>query len=454
MTKNIPGLPVWSQFNQISPSNFDPGTAYVVADLHLMDNREPFIFKTNDFGATWTAISGGLPQTHPLDYTKSIAENPNKKGMLFAGTGHAFYFSMDDGAHWKHFNDGLPPAPVSWITIQKNYHDVVISTYGRGLFIMPDITVLEATGQTTPPPGTTQLFPPRAGIRNARNGQAEFEFTIATAPDGPVQMEILDPAGKVIRKSQNVTAHVGINRATWNLQLDPPTLVGLRTTPPENPHIWDELRFQNRDTRGITHWGITAGTGIPLAAPGKYQVRLTIAGKPFTAPFEVVKDPAVGASDADLVESSTMQMRIRDDITTTSDIVNRIEVMRKQLEDAKKANAAKADVVKGISDMDKKLLDVELQLVTRSEMLSDDKYFPEAYKVYMNLIWFSGAVGQGAQDEAGGVDFKPTDTQTQVLAIIEKKLAAAKTAFTGVTTTDVAAFNTWAASHGVAPLGK
>jgi hypothetical protein len=445
------GLPVWAQFNQISPSNFDPGTAYVVADLHLMDNREPFIYKTTDFGATWTKINGDIPHGHPLDYMMSIAENPNKKGMIFAGTGHAFYYSMDDGAHWKQFKTGLPPAPVSWITIQKNYHDVVISTYGRGLYIMPDITVLENTGQTTPPPATTQLFPPRAGIRNARNGSAEFEFTLAKAPDGPVQMEILDPAGKLLKKLQ-VSAHDGLNKATWNLQMDGPVLVALRTTPPENPHIWEEPRFLNRDTRGITHWGITAGTGVPLAAPGKYQVRMTIDGKPYTAPFQIVKDQAIAASDADLVESSTMQIQIRDDITSTSDIVNRIEVMRKQLEDAKKANAAKAAVVKGIDDMDKKLYGVELQLVTKSEMLSDDKYFPEAYKVYMNLIWFSGAVGQGASDEAGGVDFKPTDTQHQVLVLLEKALAKAKTDFGVVTTTDVPAFNTWAAANGLKPL--
>jgi photosystem II stability/assembly factor-like uncharacterized protein len=85
VTKNITGITALGTVTQISPSNFDPGTAYVAFDTHLVDDRKPYLYKTNDFGATWTKISGGLPQTHPLGRTKSIAENPNKKGMLFAG---------------------------------------------------------------------------------------------------------------------------------------------------------------------------------------------------------------------------------------------------------------------------------------------------------------------------------------------------------------------------------
>jgi hypothetical protein len=124
-------------------------------------------------------------------------------------------------------------------------------------------------------------------------------------------------------------------------------------------------------------------------------------------------------------------------------------VIRKQLEDAKKANSGKADVVKAVDDMDKKLLDVELKLVTRSEMLSDDKYFPEAYKVYMNLIWLSGGIGQGASDEAGGVEYKPTDQQMAALTKLEGQLAGAKAGFDKLAATDIPAFN--AANAGKIP---
>ena len=114
-----------------------------------------------------------------------------------------------------------------------------------------------------------------------------------------------------------------------------------------------------------------------------------------------------------------------------------MEAWRKQIEDQLKANVAK----KALNDLNKAILDVELKLVSRSEMLSDDKYFPEAYKVYMNLIWLSGGVGMGASDEAGSIDYRPTETQMQVLQVIEKDLAAAKAGFDHLLSSTLPAFN-------------
>jgi len=254
-----------------------------------------------------------------------------------------------------------------------------------------------------------------------------------------------------VYRTEQVTMHQGLNGLNWDLRLDPPVLVALRTTPPENPHIWEEPRFQNTDVRRITHWGITPQTGIPMAAPGKYQVRFTIDGKEYTKPFEVIKDPAVEASDADLQLSTATQIQIRDAITQTSRMVNQMEIWRKQLEDQIKANQGKADVVKSLEDMNKKILDVELQLVSRSEMLSDDKYFPEAYKAYMNLIWLSGGVGQGASDEAGSIDYKPTDTQLKVFTTIQGDVEKAQGGYLRLTRTDIPEFNKAMAGK-VAPI--
>jgi len=443
VTRNLKGIPAWSTMSQISPSNFDAGTAYVAIDAHMVDNRQPFIYKTTDFGASWKNITGDLPTGNALDYVMSVAENPNRKGMLFAGTGHAFFYSLDDGGHWVKFNTGLPPAPVSWINVEKRFHDVDISTYGRGLYILPDIEVLEQTGKLTAPTDEDHLFVPGPVFRLARGvyptaadpERPQFQFTVGNA--GPVKMEILDAAGKVIR-TQEVQAHAGLNGAYWDLHLDGPKLVELRTTPPENPHIWDEMRFKGTDIRTITHWGITPTTGIPVAAPGNYQVRFTLDGKPFTQPFSVVKDPEVRTSDADLQASTAMQVRLRDDITETSNMVNQMEIWRKQLQDGAKSDAS--------AKLDTDILACEHQLVTEADMLSDDKHFPVAYHVYMNLIWTSGAVGQGASDEAGGLDFKPTQTQVKVVADIEAKLAAAKADFQHLESTTVPAYNRTAAT--------
>ena len=444
VTKNVKDLPPWGTFTQIWPSTFDAGTVYTSVAFHLMDDRKPYIYKSTDFGATWTKVTGNIPSGNPLDYVLSFSGNPNRQGMLFAGTGRAFYYSMDDGATWARFKDGLPPAPVSWITVEPRFHDVVVSTYGRGLFILPNIAVLEQTGNPATQITSTQILEPSPLFRQARSvfaqtGRPHFTFFMPAAPAAAIDMEILDGAGTVIRRQQ-LSGHQGWNGADWDLRYDAPTLVALKTTPPENPHIWEEPRFQGRDTRTITHWGITPQTGIPMAAPGKYSVRLTIDGKAHLQVFEVLRDPAVATSIEDLTLSTATQVRIRDDITMTSQMVNRMEIWRRQIEDQLKTQASQPAVVKALNDLNKAVLDVELKLVSRSEMLSDDKYFPEAYKVYMNLIWLSGGVGMGASDEAGSIDYRPTETQMQVLGVIEKDLTTAKAGFDKLLSVTLPAF--------------
>jgi hypothetical protein len=297
------------------------------------------------------------------------------------------------------------------------------------------------------------LYEPAPIVRQARSvfqqaNRPHFQLALATAPTGPVKMEIIDAGGTVL-KTQMVSAHAGLNGINWDLTLEPPKLVELLTTPPDNPHIWDEERFKDVQIRRITHWGITSSTGVPMAAPGQYQVRFTVDGTAHTQPFEVIKDPAVASSLEDLQLSTKTQMRIRDDITQTSELVNRMERWRKPIEDQLKANASKPAVVKSLKDLDKAIWDVEVKLVSRSEIHSDDKYFPEAYKVYMNLIWLSGGVGQGAADEAGSIDYKPTDTQMQVLDVIEKELASAKAGLDKLISTDLPAFNKAMAGKGL-----
>jgi photosystem II stability/assembly factor-like uncharacterized protein len=448
LTKNVGGMPPWGTITQIAPSHFDPGTAYVAVDFHLMDNRAPFIFRTADFGQTWTKMTGDLPAVHPLDYVRSIAENPHRRGMLFAGTGHAFYYSLDDGAHWTPLQAGLPAAPVSWIAVQKQSHDVVVSTYGRGLYILDDVTPLEQQASTTT---ALQLFVPRTAIRFARSGRAQFNFSLSAAPSEAVKVEVVDSGGKPVRTMRG-PGYAGLNRVVWDLRYDQPHYVELRTTPPENPRIWDEPRFKGKETRPVTHWGLSPAMVGPLASPGKYSVRVTANGQSATQPFEVMKDPKITSSDADLAASTEMQIRIRDDISQTSDSINGIEVMRRTIEDEKKRNAGKSEVIKVLTEMDGKLQGVEDKLIERSALLSDDKYFQQAYKVYSNLIWLNGAVGTGAGDEAGGADYRPTDTQRTVLQTIEADLAAAKGEYQRVMDGDVANFNKLAPGRGLKPL--
>jgi photosystem II stability/assembly factor-like uncharacterized protein len=450
VTKNVAGMAPWGTIAKIEPSSFDPATAYVVVDYHIMDNRDPFIYKTTDFGQTWTRISDGLPKGHPLAYALSLAENPNRRGMLFAGTGNGFHYSMDDGKTWTQFKDGLPAAPVTWIAVQKEHRDVVVSTYGRGLYILGDITRLEQQDTVTMTSGAF-LYAPRPGFRQARSGSAEFLYSLERAPSEPVQFEILDAAGSVIR-TMSAPSRAGLNRATWDLRCDPPKQVELRTVPPDNPHIWDEPRFRGQATRPIVHWGIAQPQRSgPIAAPGKYSVRMRAGAATLTQPFEVLKDPAIPSSVDDIVASTKMQIRIRDDMNTSVDMINRIEIVRKQIEDHLKAHASRPDVVKALKGLDATIVDTELRLLSRTDLHSDDKWYVEAYKVYMNLIWLNGVVGTGAGDVAGGADYRPTDGSVQVLAEIEKDLAAAKAGFDALMQKEIPAYNKSAAGN-VAPI--
>ena len=438
VTKNVAGMPAWGTVRQIAPSRFAPGTAYVAVDYHLMDDRRPYVYQTTDFGQTWTRINSDLPSDDPLDYVMSVAEDPNRQGMLFAGTGHGFFYSLDDGGHWKQFQGGLPAAPVSWIVTPKPYHDVVVSTYGRGLWVLRDVTALEQSDSVAA--GTTHLFPPAVGYRQARSGQAAFTFSLA-GPDDSVTVAVLDTGGAVIR-TLHAKGRAGLNRVTWDLRYDAPDQVALRTLAPDNPHIWEEARFKGKSTRPIIHWGIEGPERLgPLALPGTYAVRLTVGGQSYTQRFDVLKDPRISSSDADLAASTAMQVRIRDDMNAAVDMINRLEVMRQQLQDLEAAHAKNGKLLRSLDALDRKALDVELRLVSRETLNSDDKWYVEPYKVYLNLVWLSGEVGSGAGDVAGGADYRPTDASAAVLQQIEGDLAAAKTAFATLVDEDVPAFN-------------
>src|SRR6202043_3730573 len=132
VSKNIPALPPWGTITSIAPLTFDPATAYISVDFHLMDNRDPFIYKTTDLGKTWKQITGNLPK-HPLGYVRGIAEDPNFAGLLFAGTGNGVYYSLDDGGQWIALDTGLPYSPVTRAVGQKDFHGLVVSPSGRGL---------------------------------------------------------------------------------------------------------------------------------------------------------------------------------------------------------------------------------------------------------------------------------------------------------------------------------
>jgi photosystem II stability/assembly factor-like uncharacterized protein len=447
VTRNIAGLPAWGTVSKIEPSHFDPGTAYIAVDFHLMDNRDPFLYKTTDFGQTWTKITGNLPRGE-LAYARVIAEDPNKKGMLFAGTGNALYYSTDDGSSWKQLKDGLPAAPVSWIVVQKKYHDLVVSTYGRGFYILEDLTPLEQDSGSS----ATRLFAPRSAYRLVHAPRGVLNYSLQAVAKNPPRIDILDSSGRVVRELRSLPGQAGLNRVIWNLRLDGPRLVALRTTPDENPRIWDEPRFDKAETRPVTHWGIEqAGLG-PIASPGKYTVRLTVDGQSYTQPIEILLPPGSHGSEDDIQASVRLQVRVRDNLSTVSDMTNQIEWMRKKLEDDHKKFASQTDLLRRVQVIDQKLQDVEYKLISRNDALSDDKYFISQFKLYMNFMWLEGEIGSGLGDVAGSGDYGPTETALSLVLGLERELQSVQAEYKSVMEKDVPAYNRSIAGTGLTTL--
>jgi len=486
VTSHLGGLPAGGTITSIAPSSFDPATAYVSIDFHLVDNRDPFIYKTTDFGKSWKRISSNLPK-HELSYVRCVTEDSNSRGLLFAGTGNGLYYSLDDGGRWTALQNGLPPAPVTWVVVQREFHDLVLSTYGRGLYILDDITPLEqmARNRSEAP---VVLFEPRKTYRFVRGGEAVLNFSLTAAPKNPVQVEILDASGKLVRKLE-ATGLVGINRVKWDLRYESPRVIGLRTVAPDNPRIWQEPRFRDADSRPITHWGSRPAEVGPIAAPGSYSVRLKVDGQPFVQALSIVSDPRSPASEADLQLSVKTQLAIRDNISHVADSVNQIEWLRKQLETIvamlRPAKAAekpepviveegdeaepepspaparvlgeveeqqRAQLLAAAEDLDQKLQTLESRLVSRALRNSDDKYFVEADGVYLDLIWLNAEVGTGGGDVAGGADFAPTEAQLESLKTLEGERASLDVDLKQILQTDLPAFNQALVHANLTPL--
>ncbi|MGH9543041.1 MAG: WD40/YVTN/BNR-like repeat-containing protein [Terriglobales bacterium] len=454
VTRNIPDMPATGVVTSIEPSHFSAGTAYVSVDHHLDGtDDDPYIYKTTDYGRTWTAIGASIP-AGPLHYVKDICEDPYRPGLLFAGTGSGLFFTLDDGQHWMPLQSGLPHTTVTWAVVQKRFHDLVISTYGRGLYILDDITPLERmTAADAQAPLT--FFAPRPAYRLLpRPPRAIFDYYLASAAKKPVEAEILDAQGHTVR-SLRVPGRAGLNRIEWDMRYAPPRLIQLRTDAPDNSHIWEEARFRGAKWRPITHWGIAPAEAGPLAAPGRYTVRLTADGVTRSQPLTILRDPHSPATDADVVAEVQMQLRIRADIDKVSAMVNQIEWSRKQLGtigQMLEVSTRPKDLLASVRDINAKMQSVEYQLINRVEANSDDKYYEDEYKVYLNLIWLNGEVGTGAGDVAGGAGFAPTDTEAELLDMIEAKLAAATRDYQNLMSKEVLAFNRSLAEHNLTPL--
>jgi hypothetical protein len=230
---NIGGAPKgYVQISRIEPSHFDPGTAYVALDNHRNDDYKPYLFKTTDFGKTWTNVTGNLPSSGQINALREDYDNPD---LLFVGTEFGLFVTLDCGKEWKNFMTGLPSVRVDDILIHPRDRDLIIATHGRSIWISDDISPLEQLGQKGS--ANVMLFDPRPAIQWKNDQQAQRHVANrdfrgqnpqggtalsfwANADMGEAKIEILEH-GKVIR-TITTNAQAGMNRIQWNMQRDMP----------------------------------------------------------------------------------------------------------------------------------------------------------------------------------------------------------------------------------------
>ena len=354
----------FARISLIEASPFRAGTAYVAANRYQQDEFKPYVFRTEDYGETWTTITSGIGAS---DFARAVREDIKQPKLLYLGTEHGIYISFDDGGKWESLRQNLPDTPVHDIAVEDR--DLVIATHGRGFYVMDHIAPLRQGGlQIT----TNQhLYTPDDALRGLdRNVAVDYYLKQAAQL---VKIEFLDPEGKVIRAFTGTPA---------DAERKPPvpdgsTDEGPRRPPEPHPPVaaglnrltWD-LRYPGAtDFPGLIMWA--ASSRGPLAAPGSYQVRLTVDGQAETQPFAVRREPHLlkDVTDQDLREEFDLAIKVRDKASQANEAVLLVRGIKAQIEqrksklDAKSAAVAKAldEFAAALSEIEGEIYQVKLQ---------------------------------------------------------------------------------------------
>jgi photosystem II stability/assembly factor-like uncharacterized protein len=479
------GIPEWIQINSVEASPHEAGAAYVAATMYKLDDFRPYLYKTNDYGKTWKKITAGIPDGA---FTRVIREDPQRRGLLYAGTETGMYVSFDDGERWQPFQLNLPIVPITDLAVHRRERDLVVATQGRSFWVLDELPALhQMTDAMRAGQGETALLKPEDAYRfqgfggtlpagatlgqNPANGIVVY-YNLKGRPTTDVTLEFLDPAGKSIRKftakappASRATPTPAPTPSTGNTQ--PPG--GAQTpgaaqvqTPPEQPQapsgeetssfgggggagprlttdaglnrfVWDMRYADAVRFPGMILWsGETRGPRIP---PGTYQVRLSVDGKTFTESFEVLKDPRIATTPEEFARQLTLLLKIRDKLSDAHNGILQIRDVRKQVDDLVKRVAdqqgAKGVVESGRS-LNAKLTAIEEELYQTKNQSSQD---PLNYPIRLNnkLAALAGIVASA--------DAAPTDQSYALYEELTGKIDAQLQRLNQTMTTELPAFN-------------
>ncbi len=334
-------LPTGGRVQYIDPSPHRKGSAYYAVYRWLLGDYQPYIYRTDDYGKTWTRLTdgkNGIPADWP---TRVVREDPNREGLLYAGTEFGMFISFDNGGHWQSFQLNLPNVPITDIKVHQK--DLVVSTQGRAFWILDNISSLY---QIAPQLTTTDvhLFHPRDGYRTRVNPNVlgpTIEYYLPAAPAGPAVIEILDAKGTMINSYNSDTPPPagrgrGAAAATGAEQEDPDAPPGRRSAQPPRP---TKVAGLNRLV-----WDVRNQAGV-IVPPGRYQARLKVGAAALTETFNLLIDPRVaadGVTAADLQEQFAHNLRVRQLVTSVNQLVAQVRDAQTKLRSGADANKTTA----------------------------------------------------------------------------------------------------------------
>ena len=448
-------MPAWSMVSLIEASPHDPASAYVAVDRHKLDDLKPLIYRTHDYGRTWTRIVTGIPDGA---FARAVREDPVRKGLLYAGTEMGVYASLDDGAHWQPLQLNLPATPIHDLVIKDA--DLVAATHGRSFWVLDDVTPLRQASQETAR-ADMHLFRPATAVRLHFPGQVERRLPVGDNPPAgavidyylktkpaegeEITLEFLAADGKVLRKLSNLKPKDAVEQPPEWTDREAP----VDTIPAEagaNRFAWNFRRQDPAQIPGAFY--SDDGPHGPIVLPGHYQVRLTVRGKSETVPLEVELDPRLKGTttDKDLAALDALQMQVWTDIDDLHRAVNQIRETRARVDTIKKwagDGAAAKPVVDAADALKAKLAPIEGRLMQVQMTASEDNLrYPnmlnEQYDTFCQTL--------------DSVDVAPTQPQREVYAYLHGELGTTLAQWRSVLATDVPALEAVMRTHGVPSL--
>ncbi|CAN5246031.1 hypothetical protein BH09BAC4_BH09BAC4_09330 [soil metagenome] len=343
-------LPEWAIMSMVHPSDHVKGKAYLAAKRYMSGDRKPYMFKTTDYGKTWTSISAGIPAD---DYCHVVREDPNKAGLLYAGTEGGIYVSFNDGASWQKLSLNLPVTPVRDLQVHKRDKDLVIATHGRSFWIMDDVTPLHEIADQQPAliKKTAHLYKPRPAYRveggagggrggpildegeNAPNGVI-VRYYLKKAPKKELKLLFMTSTNDTIITYSSTKDKKGQPLKIAKEFYNDPTMTRPGTAPAVagmNAFVWDMRYPDVTAVDGINVMWTGRGIGAK-AVPGKYKVRLLL-GDSLVAeqPVEILKDPRLKLTDADYKEQFDLLMKINNKLSETHKSINQLRQIKNQI---------------------------------------------------------------------------------------------------------------------------